>query len=67
MNFVTARLARDDRPAIAFAGFRLPVLPELLTARPGLDQYFGRDVILGIRPSDFEYAALPDPRWRECR
>jgi multiple sugar transport system ATP-binding protein len=61
MNFVLARLVRDDGPAVTFAGHRLPL--ELLAARPGLDRYFGREVILGIRPSDFEDAALADPRW----
>ena len=63
MNFVIARLVRDDGPAVAFAGHRLPVPAELLAARPGLDRYFGRDVVLGIRPSDFEDAVLADPRW----
>jgi multiple sugar transport system ATP-binding protein len=63
MNFVIARLVRDDGPAVTFAGYRLQVPAELLAARPGLDQRFGRDVILGIRPSDFEDAELADPRW----
>jgi len=63
MNFVTAHLVRDDGPAVTFAGHRLPVPQSLLTARPGLDGYFGREVILGIRPSDFEDASLADPGW----
>src|SRR5579862_2895397 len=54
MNFVTARLARDDGPAVSFAGHRLSVPPALLDRRAGLEAYFGREVILGIRPSDFE-------------
>ena len=36
---------------------------DLLAARPGLDGYFGREVILGIRPSDFEDASLADAGW----
>jgi multiple sugar transport system ATP-binding protein len=63
MNFVTARLVRDDGPAVSFADHRLAVPEALLTARPGLDGYFGRDLILGIRPSDFEDAGLADPGW----
>jgi multiple sugar transport system ATP-binding protein len=63
MNFVTARLVRDDGPAVTFAGHRLQVPETLVMARPGLDGYFGRDLILGIRPSDFEDAGLADPGW----
>jgi multiple sugar transport system ATP-binding protein len=63
MNFATARLVRDDGPAVTFAGHRLAVPPSLIQARPGLDGYFGRDVILGIRPSDFEDASLADAGW----
>jgi multiple sugar transport system ATP-binding protein len=63
MNFVSAALVRDDGPAVTFANYRLPVPQELFTARPGLDGYFGRQVILGIRPSDFEDASLADASW----
>jgi multiple sugar transport system ATP-binding protein len=63
MNFVTARLVRDDGPAVTFADHRLWVPASLLTARPGLDDYFGRELILGVRPSDFEDAGLADPEW----
>src|SRR5262249_40553426 len=63
MNFASARLIRDDGSAVTFADCRLPVPQELVRARPGLDGYFGRDLILGIRPSDFEDASLADPSW----
>jgi multiple sugar transport system ATP-binding protein len=63
MNFVTAQLVRDDGPAVTFAGHRLAVPADVLTARPGLDRFFGRDLILGIRPSDFEDASLADAGW----
>ncbi|HEX3924584.1 MAG TPA: sn-glycerol-3-phosphate ABC transporter ATP-binding protein UgpC [Streptosporangiaceae bacterium] len=63
MNFVTAELVRDDGPAVTFAGHRLAVPDSLLTGRPGLDDYFGRELILGIRPSDFEDATLADAGW----
>ncbi len=63
MNFATAQLVRDDGPAVVFADRKLPVPAELLSSRPGLDGYFGRELILGIRPSDFEDASLADPLW----
>jgi multiple sugar transport system ATP-binding protein len=63
MNFVTAELARDDGPAVTFAGVKLPVPAEVVSSRPGLDGYFGREVILGIRPSDFEDASIGDGKW----
>ena len=63
MNFVTARLVREDGPAVVFAGHRLAVGERLLQARPGLDGYFGRELILGIRPSDFEDAELAEQSW----
>jgi multiple sugar transport system ATP-binding protein len=63
MNFAAADLVRDDGPAAVFAGYRLPVPASLLDARPGLASYLGRQVILGVRPSDFEDAALGDASW----
>ena len=63
MNFANARIVRDDGPVVTFAGHRLAIPPGLLAARPGLDAYFDRDIILGIRPSDFEDATLADAEW----
>ena len=63
MNFATARLVRDDGPAVVFAGHRLPVQAALLDARPGLAGYLDGDVILGIRPSDFEDGGLAEAGW----
>jgi multiple sugar transport system ATP-binding protein len=63
MNFVTAQLVRDDGPAVTFAGHRLAVPETLIADRPGLDNYFGRELILGVRPSDFEDASLADADW----
>jgi multiple sugar transport system ATP-binding protein len=63
MNFVDAELSRDDGPSVAFAGYKFPVPSTLIENRPGLDQYFDRKVILGIRPSDFEDATLADASW----
>jgi multiple sugar transport system ATP-binding protein len=63
MNFATAQLTRDNGPAVTFAGYRLPVPESVLAGKPGLDSYFGREVIIGIRPSDFEDAKLAEPEW----
>jgi multiple sugar transport system ATP-binding protein len=60
MNFVTADLVRDGSPAVTFAGYTLTVPPAVIDAKPGLADYFGKKVILGIRPSDFEDASLAD-------
>jgi multiple sugar transport system ATP-binding protein len=63
MNFVGAKLVRDDGPHVTFAGYKLPIPDETLSARPGLDGYFDRDIILGVRPSDFEDSAHASNDW----
>jgi multiple sugar transport system ATP-binding protein len=63
MNFVTAQLVRDDGPAVTFADYKLAVPPTVIEARPGLEEFFGRSLILGIRPSDFEDASLNGNAW----
>ncbi|QXJ19862.1 sn-glycerol-3-phosphate ABC transporter ATP-binding protein UgpC [Actinomadura graeca] len=64
MNFVSADLVRGDGGAhVAFAGYTLPVPDATLTGKPALQDYLGRKVILGIRPSDFEDAAHADADW----
>jgi multiple sugar transport system ATP-binding protein len=63
MNFVIADLARDDGVTVNFAGYRIAVDDQVVRDRPGLGQYLGQQVILGIRPSDFEDASLADAGW----
>jgi multiple sugar transport system ATP-binding protein len=63
MNFAAAQIVRDDGPAVAFAGQKLAIADKLLQSRPGVADYFGKDVILGVRPSDFEDASLAEPTW----
>jgi multiple sugar transport system ATP-binding protein len=58
MNLVEAKLVRDGGPAVVFADYKLPVPEEVVSQRPGLDQFFDKAVILGVRPSSFEDAAL---------
>jgi multiple sugar transport system ATP-binding protein len=57
MNMVDARVHRsEDGLEVSFGAYRLTVHPELVAARPGLRAYNGRQVVLGIRPEDFEDA-----------
>jgi len=63
MNFTAAELVRDGGPVAVFAGCKLAVPDGVFQARSGLADYLGREVILGVRPSDFEDAELADPGW----
>jgi multiple sugar transport system ATP-binding protein len=65
MNFVAADLVRDagTGPAVSFAGYKLPVPASVFEAKPGLDGYLGKKIILGIRPSDFEDGSMADADW----
>jgi multiple sugar transport system ATP-binding protein len=58
MNLVEAKLVRDGGPAVVFADYKLAVPESVVSERRGLDQYFGKDIILGVRPSSFEDAAV---------
>src|ERR1700722_14157399 len=65
MNFAEARLVRDGGPTVTFAGHALPVPAAVLESRPGLADYLGRKVIVGIRPSHFDDAARGDGSRRD--
>ena len=54
-------------PAVTFAGYKLPVPADVLENKPGLADYLGKQVILGIRPSDFEDATSATPAARMMR
>ena len=43
------------------------IRPSVLENKPGIADYFGKQVILGIRPSDFEDAAVTDRQWGTMR
>jgi multiple sugar transport system ATP-binding protein len=59
MNFVQARLARDNGSMfVEFAGVRLHVDDEAVAERPALAGYADRQVVLGIRPDATEDAAI---------
>jgi multiple sugar transport system ATP-binding protein len=59
MNLVVAKLGRQDGGLVArFGDHALSVPGELVSARPGLHAYVGKQVALGVRPEDFEDAVL---------
>ena len=62
INMVEAELARaGDELTVTFGEHSLVVDPAVMRARPGLESFVGRTILLGIRPEDFEDAALePD-------
>ena len=61
MNLVEAQLDREDGGLVArFGEHRLRVGERALGAHPSLAGYAGRQVLLGIRPEDFEDASLVD-------
>ncbi|MGH3084059.1 MAG: ABC transporter ATP-binding protein [Gaiellaceae bacterium] len=70
INMVVAELARSNGGLVAtFGGQRLSVDDVVIRARPDLEEYVGRTVLLGIRPEHMEDAALhrdspPDRRIR---
>jgi multiple sugar transport system ATP-binding protein len=64
MNLATAGMTSDDDgAAVTFAGYRLAIPESVVHLNPEIKAYFGRDVILGIRPSDFEDASLTAQPW----
>jgi multiple sugar transport system ATP-binding protein len=62
MNLLEARLeARNDALDVALGDQRLGLDDELLSKRPALKSYEGRQVVVGIRPEQLNDAALvPD-------
>src|SRR4051812_41145054 len=63
MNMVKADVVRaDGGAAVAFADVRLAVPDSVMDARPGLKDWIGKEVVIGIRPEDLEdpeYVANP--------
>jgi multiple sugar transport system ATP-binding protein len=58
MNLSEAKLVRDQGLALVFADHRLPIPERVVADRPGLDRYLDTPLIIGIRPTSFEDAAL---------
>ena len=61
MNLLEATLERANGDLVAVAGSQRIVLgKETLSARPGLEGYEGRTLVLGIRPEDLDDASLEE-------
>jgi multiple sugar transport system ATP-binding protein len=59
MNLLDARLERrDGRHEAVIGNQRIALDPDLLSARPELRSFEGREVILGIRPENLEDAEI---------
>ena len=59
INMIEAQLAQaNGKLMVSFGGHELTVDDVVQRARPGLASYVGRDVLLGIRPEDFEDAHI---------
>jgi multiple sugar transport system ATP-binding protein len=56
MNLAEGKLVRDQGPALVFADYKVPVPDSLVSGREGLDRYFDKDIIIGLRPSSLEDA-----------
>ena len=59
INLVEAELSQTDGTLrVSFGEYALPVDAHLVHARPDLQHYVGKEVLLGIRPESFEDAAF---------
>src|SRR5215211_4514241 len=63
MNLSEAKLVRDQGPALVFADYKIPLPDSLVSGREGLDRYFDKDLIIGLRPSSLEDAQYASPDW----
>jgi multiple sugar transport system ATP-binding protein len=59
MNLVVADVGRNNGTAtVEFGGSRMALGAATLASNPALQQYVGRQVALGVRPEDFDDAAV---------
>jgi multiple sugar transport system ATP-binding protein len=63
MNLIEAKLVRDQGPALVFADHKVPLSEQLVAERQGLDRYFDKPLIIGLRPSSLEDAAFASQDW----
>jgi multiple sugar transport system ATP-binding protein len=59
MNMVYGTLSREhDGTWLSFADFRIRVDQPALDSHPGIDDYLGKEIVVGIRPGAFEDARV---------
>ena len=63
MNLAEAKLVRDQGPTLLFAELKVPLPEQLVASREGLDSYFDKQLIVGLRPSSMEDAAFAPQDW----
>jgi multiple sugar transport system ATP-binding protein len=63
MNLAGARLVKDQGPMLVFAEHKVAVPDQLVAGREGLDQYFDKELIVGLRPSSMEDGAFAPAEW----
>jgi multiple sugar transport system ATP-binding protein len=63
MNLVEAKLVRDEGPGVVFADHKVPLPAQLVTDRQGLDSYFDKNLIVGLRPSSLEDGGFAPQDW----
>lgn len=62
MNMITGRLeGRGDEVWVVFGPHRLKVDRKALDRHPGLEGFLGRELVVGIRPGDFEDERITGP------
>jgi multiple sugar transport system ATP-binding protein len=68
MNFIETPLKKADGAVqIAVGGQNIEIDRRLLTERKGLEDYLDREVVVGLRPQDFESAELAGEGMRGAR
>jgi multiple sugar transport system ATP-binding protein len=58
MNLYEGLLSLDGDQSVTVGSQRVALAPETLARHPGLQKYAGQNVVVGIRPEDFEDAAV---------
>jgi multiple sugar transport system ATP-binding protein len=67
MNLMAVKLTGTaEAPLAEIAGHQVAIDPALAASRPGLANFIGKDIVLGIRPEDLEDAAISGAPPERC-
>ena len=68
MNFAATKLEKSNgNMAFKLGDQSVSIHEKVVSERPALAKYAGRDVVIGIRPQDFEHAELRSDAPAECK